>query len=89
MNWIAWVILAILFLISGGLFVAILIRQKELDAPVKGLLVIDCQDPEHHSEVYLKGAILDRDPKTFTDGELIKLEVCVITGNSQGKHATE
>lgn len=93
MEWILWVIFMLIALVSIGLFIAIIVRQEKIDAPVKGLLVIESSDPEKPCEVYLascsKGVVLDEEPKTFTDGQLIKLEVCAIKGGSQGKQATE
>lgn len=86
MNWAAWVILGLMFLILGGLFVDIILKQKSLDAPCRGLLIIDRQDVEGPCMVYLQAMV---DPGTFTDGELVKLKVCHVKPDSQGKQATE
>ncbi len=82
MGWIAWVVIGLMFLILGGLFVGILIKQKSLDIPSKGLLIVDHQDIEGPCMVYLQALV---DPGTFKEGEEVKLKVCVVKPDSQGK----
>lgn len=79
---IVWGVIIVLFLIVIGLFAGILIRQKELDSPCKGLLIVDRQDIEGPCMVYLQAMV---DPGTFKEGEMVKLKVCVVKPDSQGK----
>lgn len=84
MEWVVWGILVLFFLITIGLFIGILIRQKELDIPCKGLLIVDRQDIEGPCMVYLQAMV---DPGTFKEGEDVKLRVRVVKPESQGKQA--
>lgn len=79
-----WAIIAVLFLVAIGLFCGILIRQKELDAPCKGLLIVDRQDVEGPCMVYLQALV---DPGTFEEGEMVKLKVVHVKPDSQHKQA--
>lgn len=81
-NWAGWVVLALMFLILAGLFIAGLIRQKHLDAPCKGLLIVDRQDFEGPCYVYLQTTV---DPATFREGEEVKLKVRVVLPKTQQK----
>lgn len=72
MNTVGWVIIGLMFLILGGLFVDILIKQEKLDAPCKGLLIVDRQDVEGPCMVYLQAIV---DPGEFKEGEMVKLKV--------------
>ena len=80
MVWVGIVILAVMLLIVGGLFVEIIVWQKKLDAPCKGVLIIDRQDPEAPCMVYLQANV---DPDTLTNGELVKFRVRTVTDKSQ------
>lgn len=84
MIWIVWAFMFVLFVCAIGLFIGILIRQKELDIPCKGLLIVDRQDIEGPCMVYLQAMV---DPGTFKEGEEVKLKVCVVKPDSQGKQA--
>lgn len=80
MVWVGIVILAVMLLIVGGLFIDIVNRQKALDAPCKGVLIIDRQDPEAPCMVYLQANV---NPDTLNDGELVKFRVRTVTDKSQ------
>lgn len=82
MFYVACGIIGLMLLIVGGLFVSIVIRQKELDIPCKGLLVVDRQDAEGPCLVYLEATV---DPATFTDGEMVKLTVTHVYDKSHQK----
>lgn len=80
MNWIIWVVLGIMFLALAGLLISILYTQKTLDIPCSGLLLVDHQDTDGPALVYFQAAV---DPKTYKDGETIKLRVKIIKPDSQ------
>lgn len=86
MSWIAWAVWIFLFVSLGGLFLAILRAQKKLDAPMRGFLLVDKQDEEGPTMVYLQALV---DPGTFTDGEEVKLKVRIVPPESQGKQGSE
>ena len=86
MNWAGWAIIGLMFLILGGLFLDIIIKQKQLDEPCKGLLIVDRQDFEGPCMVYLQAIV---DPGEFKEGEKIKLKVRHVHPDSQEKQATE
>ena len=86
MNWAGWVIIGLMFLILAGLFLEIIIKQKKLDEPCKGLLIVDRQDIEGPCMVYLQAIV---DPGTFREGEKIKLKVRHTRPDSQEKQASE
>ena len=86
MNWAGWVIISLMFLILGGLFVSILLKQKAIDVPCKGLLIVDRSDFEGPCMVYLQAVV---DPGTFKEGETVKLRVRHVKPESQGKQAAE
>lgn len=72
MNSVGWGIVVLMFAILAGLFIAIIQRQKNLDAPCKGLLIVDKTDTEGPCMVYLQAIV---DPGEFKEGELVKLKV--------------
>lgn len=84
MIWVAWGLIATMCLIIIGLFASIVLRQKSLDVPCKGLLIVDRQDIEGPCMVYLQAMV---DPGTFNEGEEVKLKVRIVRNDSQGKQA--
>lgn len=84
MAWVAWGILVLMVFITAGLFISIVVRQKKLDKPCTGVLIIDRQDPEVPCMVYLQANV---DPGTLKDGERVKFKVKVVREESQGKQA--
>ena len=74
-------IIAALLIVALGLFIAILFRQKEIDIPCKGFLIVD-HDEEGPCMVYLQALV---DPGTFKEGEVVKLRVRHVKPESQGK----
>ena len=80
MVWVAWGILLLMFLIVIGLFLEIVARQKKLDTPCKGVLIVDRQDPEAPCMVYLQ---VNVDPSQFKEGEDVKLKVRTVITDSQ------
>ena len=80
MAWVAWAILALMFLIGIGLFIEIIQRQKKLDIPCSGVLIVDRQDPEAPCTVYLQ---VNVDPSQFKEGEDVKLKVRTVITDSQ------
>ena len=85
MHWTVYVV-CVLFCLIVALFVSILLKQKSLDIPCKGLLIVDRQDFEGPCMVYLQAIV---DPGTFKEGETVKLKVRHVKPESQGKQATE
>lgn len=78
-------VVGIIILLLAGFFsmgVAVYLKQKSIDAPFKGILIVDKQDIEGPSMVYLQAMV---DPGTFTDGEEVKLRVRLVKPKSQGK----
>lgn len=75
-------IIAALLLVTIGLFVAIIFKQQNLDAPCKGFLIVDTQEEDGPCMVYLQAVV---DPGTFAEGEVVKLRVRHVKPESQGK----
>ena len=80
MNWIIWGFLFLIMLIVIILFLDIVIRQKHLDTPCKGLLIVDHQDIEGPCMVYLQALV---DPGEFKDGESVKLKVRLVRNENK------
>lgn len=80
MYWAGVVIIGLMLLILGVLFVRIILRQKQLDIPCSGVLIVDRQDPESKCLVYLQ---VNVDPTTFKEGQEVKLKVATVIDDSQ------
>lgn len=79
------VVVSVIGVLLLGFFVLgimVYLKQKDLDAPFKGILIVDHQDEEGPSMVYLQAVV---DPGTFTDGEAVKLRVKIVQPESQHK----
>ena len=76
----ALIVIGLMLLTLAGLFACIIFRQKELDTPCKGVLIVDRQDIEGPCMVYLQAMV---DPGTFKEGEIVKLKVCHVKPDSQ------
>lgn len=78
MNFIGWLISAVIIFAFIGvcaLFSRIIQKQKELDAPFAGNLIVDPQD----HMVYYQAM---NDPMQYKEGEVVKLRVRIVK-NSQ------
>ena len=73
-----WIVIAVIFellLVGAAAFFFVRQVEKKMDAKVVGLMVVDPEEPGAGDGVYT--AFLE-DPKTFTDGSRIVLEVSVV-----------
>lgn len=69
------VILVCLLTTAIYLLAKVLKSQRELDAPYRGIMIVDRQDEDGKTFVYFQSVV---DPITFKDGEIIKLRVNVV-----------
>ena len=83
MDWLLWGLTTMIVLIICGLFVDIVIRQKSIDVPCAGILIVDRQDREGPCMVYLQAIV---DPGTFEENQMVKLKVKHVDPASQLKH---
>ena len=81
---VAVVLISIFLATVCALGFAIYSKQKELDAPFRGILIVDKQE-DGPAMVYMQAVV---DPGTFKEGEAVKLRVRIVKPDSQGKHGS-
>ena len=78
-----------LIIASGCLFAVLILgilvlnAQKRLDIPLKGTLLVDRQEERETPLLYFEIA---EDPRTFTDGEIVKLRVKIVKPRKENSH---
>lgn len=82
MSWYIWGVLIFLISFAAGLVTGILRMYKKEDPAVKGNLIIEKIEGEDAAGAYIQ---FFEEPKTFTDGEALKLIVILTKSESQGK----